>query len=164
MRLTFARKKWSMSTSATIASPIGTKRGSKHGSFRPFTRMSVDSPVRVTVRCERGILLVGWIATRHTIGIPLEMPPSIPPCRFEAVVIGEVASNTSLPRVARMFATAKPAPYSKPNTAGSESNALPRSAFSLSKIGSPKTWRHTRCDQLAHAADGVAVFPHFVDE
>ena len=36
------------------------------------------SPVRVTVRCARGMLLVGLIAARQTSGIPLEMPPNIP--------------------------------------------------------------------------------------
>jgi hypothetical protein len=42
------------STRAIIASPIGTKRGSRHGSWRPFTEISVGSPVRVTVAAAAG--------------------------------------------------------------------------------------------------------------
>ena len=45
--------------------------------------------------------------------------------------------NASLFSLPRVFATAKPAPYSKPSTAGSDNSALPRSAFSLSNTGSP---------------------------
>src|SRR5438105_10207204 len=69
------RNQWSASVIATIASPMTTNRGSRHGSCRPFTAISVASPLRVTVGCGRGMLLVGLTATRMTIGSPLEMPP-----------------------------------------------------------------------------------------
>src|SRR5260370_688730 len=88
-----------------MLSPIGTKRGSRHGSCRPRVTISVGSPCRVTVGCGRGRLLVGFRATRSTIGSPLLMPPSMPPCRFVRVpmpcarsAFGLNASLCSLPR------------------------------------------------------------------
>src|SRR5262245_11593352 len=68
-----------------MASPIGTKRGSRHGSWRPRVAISVGWPLRVTVRWGRGRLLVGFTATRQTTGSPLLMPPSIPPWRLVSV-------------------------------------------------------------------------------
>src|SRR5438132_5614997 len=143
-----------------------TKRGSRQGSCRPRVAISVGSPERVTVFWARGKLLVGLTATRQTIGSPLEIPPSMPPCRFVSVPIrrcrpspvggqgdkeggrqGERLSpsppllvslssavrgmNASLFSLPRAPATANPAPYSKPITAGSKSSALARSALSL---------------------------------
>ena len=43
------RSQWSASTMATIASAIGTNRGSRQGSWRPLVRMVVGSPAVVTV-------------------------------------------------------------------------------------------------------------------
>ena len=45
--------------------------------------------------------------------------------------------NASLFSLPRIPATANPAPYSNPRTAGSDNSALPRSAFNLSNTGSP---------------------------
>ncbi len=46
-------------------------------------------------------------------------------------------TKISLLALPRAVATAKPAPYSKAITAGSDKSALARSAFSLSNTGSP---------------------------
>jgi hypothetical protein len=102
--------------------------------------MVVGSPARVTVGCGRGRLLVGFSATRQTMGMPELMPPSMPPWRLEAVAIWPLASWTkgSLLALPRAVATAKPAPYSKATTAGNDSRPLAKSALSLSKTGSPQ--------------------------
>ncbi len=96
---------------------MGTKRGNKHGSCRPRVLISVGSPLRVTVACGRGKLLVGLIATRQTIGSPLEMPPSMPPWRLVTVPMrpSSLRTNGSLLSLPRAVATPKPAPYSKPH-------------------------------------------------
>src|SRR5690606_23708640 len=62
------------------------------------------------------------------ISSPLEIPPSIPPKCLESEL-------TSLPFI---WAMVKPEPRLKPTQAGIESMALARSAFNLSKTGSPK--------------------------
>ena len=68
-------RQWSASTIAIIASPIGTKRGSRHGSWRPLVEIVVGAPLLVTVSWSCGIELVGLIAQRMTMGKPDEIPP-----------------------------------------------------------------------------------------
>ena len=104
----------------------------------------VSSPELITVACDCGKLLVGLTAARRTIGIPLEIPPRIPPCRFvrvrirrEPVVSSRSLTNVSLLSVPRSNAHPNPTPYSTPNTAGKLKRAFPKSAFNLSKTGSP---------------------------
>ena len=111
-------------------SPRPSARTAAAGTGRagPSSTISVGSPARVTVCCGRGRLLVGLIATRQTIGSPLEMPPSMPPWRFVAVpmpagLAGRTASLFST--AAQRSRRAKPAPYSNAVTAGSDSSALP---------------------------------------
>src|SRR5262245_7184980 len=100
---------------------MGTKRGNRHGSCRPRVLISVGSPERVTVGWARDRLLVGLLATRQIIGSPLEMPPSMPPWRLVDVPIfpPSLRTKASLFAEPRAVATPKPAPYSKPITAGS---------------------------------------------
>jgi hypothetical protein len=71
-----------------------------------------------------------------------------------------IASFDSLPF---MVATPKPAPYSTPMTAGRLSIAFPRSAFSLSKTGSPHP-AGTPVANFRDAADRVPLVPHPFDE
>lgn len=77
--------RWSTSTSAAIASTIGTARGTTQGSWRPRARSSVSCPARLTVRCVCVTVLVGLKAMRRTMFSPLEIPPWIPPLRFVRV-------------------------------------------------------------------------------
>ena len=133
-RLTRLRRRWSISTRATIASPIGTNRGSRHGSCRPFTRISVGSPVaRDGALRLAGCELVGLIATRHTIGMPARDAAEHPAVAVglggdggvgaastRLVAVGDVErrrlggaggrTNTSLFSLPRMLATREPGP------------------------------------------------------
>ena len=63
-RITSCRSAWSASTSAVIASTIGTARGSTHGSWRPRAWIVVSSWWTSTVCCSRMIVAVGLKATR----------------------------------------------------------------------------------------------------
>ena len=105
----------------------------------------VGAPADVTVSCGCGRLLVGFTAARRTIGMPLEMPPSIPPWRLVRVAIrtspgapSSARKKASLFSIPVSVAQPKPMPYSTPSTAGRLNSALPKSAFSLSKTGSPQ--------------------------
>ena len=106
----------------------------------------MGSPAVVTVACSRGRLLVGFTAARSTMGMPLEMPPSMPPWRLVPVTMREPADeappsggrNRSLFSLPRSLAQPNPTPYSTPSTAGRLNRAFARSAFSLSKTGSPR--------------------------
>src|SRR5580698_1810349 len=143
----FQRSQWSASTMATIASAIGTKRGKRHGSCRPLVRIVVGWPSSVTVCCSIGRLLVGLTAARRTSGIPLVMPPSMPPWRLVSVVTAgwpdfrgaefSAGRNRSLFWLPRSVTQPKPIPYSTPRTAGRLKRALARSALILSNTGSP---------------------------
>src|SRR5262245_16666503 len=121
-----------------MASPMGTNLGNRHGSWRPLTVTSVGSPLLVTVRWGCGRLLVGLMATRQMIGSPLEIPPNIPPWRLVSVPIWGLSTKGSLFLLPRAVATAKPAPYSNPVTAGNDNSPLAKSALSLSNTGSPQ--------------------------
>ena len=78
---------WSAKVIAIIASPMGTKRGSRQGSCRPLVAMVVGAPSLVTVSWGWGRLLVGLMAQRRTMGMPEEMPPSMPPWRLVRVMM-----------------------------------------------------------------------------
>ena len=79
------RIQWSTSTSAVIASTIGTARGRTHGSWRPLPASSAGSPSRSTVCWGFMIVAVGLKATLKKISSPLLIPPWIPPERLVAV-------------------------------------------------------------------------------
>jgi len=65
---------------AAAASITGTALGTIQGSWRPFTRIVVISLVlRENVCWGREIDGVGLIAARKIRGIPVVMPPRIPP-------------------------------------------------------------------------------------
>ena len=93
------------------------------------------------MRCARGIELVGLIATRHTTGSPLEIPPSIPPCRFVSVRIA-----------------------GEPEHRGERQQRLPEVRLQLVEHRLAEARRHSDGHEFAHAADRVAVLPHVVDQ
>ena len=124
----------------TMASTIGTARGSTQGSWRPWaSRVGgvacwVDGVLREP---DRGRRLEG--DAHHDRPRRCVMPPCTPPERLVRVRgrpsgPGSKASLCSIP-VRRV--PAKPLPISKPLAAGSEISAFASSASSLSKTGSP---------------------------
>ncbi len=151
---------------ATIASAIGTKRGSKQGSWRPRVRISVGSPVRVTVRWGRDRLLVGFTAARQTIGLAAAdaTQHAAVPIRFRADAPVCLRTNKSLFWLPRAVATPKPAPYSNAITAGNDNSALARSAFSLSKTGSPQPGGTPVATISQTPPMESCSLPHFFDE
>ena len=61
---------WSARTMATIASTMGTARGTTQGSCRPRAMRSTSTPSRLTVFCFWPIVDVGLNATRIVIISP----------------------------------------------------------------------------------------------
>ena len=82
-----------------------------------------------------GMVTTGWNATLNSIGIPLLMPPCIPP-QWLVFVLPSLFQRSmySLPFI---FAAAKPAPISKPMADGMLIMAAANAAPSLPKSGSP---------------------------
>ena len=83
------------------------------------------------------MLGVGFTATRTTIGLPLAMPPLMPPAWFVAVVpaMSRIGSLFSDPR---MRLPANPLPNSTPLTAGIEKSRWAIMLSTESKKGSPR--------------------------
>ena len=77
---------WSASTSEIMASTTGTARGTTDGSCLPLISMTASSFLRkLTVCCGRETDGVGLTASRQTMGMPVLMPPSMPPEWFVRV-------------------------------------------------------------------------------
>ena len=95
------------------------------------------------------------------MGSPEEIPPNIPPCRFDPVPIGGalLASGTkmSLFSLPRLVTQPNPIPYSTPSTAGRLNSALARSALSLSNTGSPSPAGIASCHDFRRAANGITL-------
>src|SRR5829696_7000822 len=72
----------SASTKATIASRIGTARGTGQKSERSYLVGASVPEARSTVGWGRRVVAIGFIAARTMIGCPLETPPSVPPALF----------------------------------------------------------------------------------
>jgi len=73
---------------ASAASMTGIARGARHGSCRPLMRSGVSSMVaRSTDGCSHAIDGVGRRAMRTTSGMPLVMPPLMPPALLDAMVM-----------------------------------------------------------------------------
>lgn len=65
---------------ATADSITTTARIAMHASWRPLMTSRSGVPVSVfSVSCGDDMLEVGFTATRTTTGLPLVMPPTIPP-------------------------------------------------------------------------------------
>ena len=92
---------------AIAASTTIGARSAMQASWRPLIFNSSGFPVSVfSVICGDEMLEVGLTTTRATIGLPLVIPPVIPPALFVAVVpSGEmIGSLCSLPRIEKRFA------------------------------------------------------------
>jgi len=71
---------------AATASTTGTARGTMQGSWRPSTVKVLSSiEEMLMVCCSLAMDGVGFMPTRKTMGIPVEMPPKIPPALFVTV-------------------------------------------------------------------------------
>ena len=94
---------------------------------------------RLTESCSREMDGVGLNAARNTTGMPVEMPPKIPPQLFVSVTMCPFCTrNGSLFSLPRSRAAAKPAPNSTPLTAGMPNSAEARRFSMPSNIGSPR--------------------------
>ena len=81
---------------------------------------------------------VGLNAARNTTGMPVEMPPKIPPQLFVSVTMCPFCTrNGSLFSLPRSRAAAKPAPNSTPLTAGMANTVRAIRFSSPPNIGSP---------------------------
>ena len=110
-----------------------------HGSCRPWITSVVFSiRERLTEFCWREMDGVGLNAARNTTGIPVEIPPRMPPQLFVSVTIRPSCTrNASLCSLPRSRAAAKPAPNSTPLTAGMANTARAIRFSSPPNIGSP---------------------------
>ena len=81
---------------------------------------------------------VGLKAARNVMGMPVEMPPSIPPQRFVRVTTRPFSTaKASLFSLPRRRAAAKPAPNSTPLTAGMPNTICARRLSKPSNSASP---------------------------
>src|SRR3972149_2040635 len=106
---------WSMRSRTPIAatfSMTGTARGTMQGSWRPVTTTSVaDIVPRSTDRWGFAMDAVGFTTTRKVTGMPVEIPPRIPPARFVAVATRPPSTtNGSWCPVVRQDPGKKPGP------------------------------------------------------
>ena len=105
---------------AAAASTQTAARGTMQGSCRPRISAVRASPVtKLTVCCGLAMEGVGLKAARKRSGIPLEMPPWIPPAALRLVrIFPPSLTKGSLLSLPRMRAAENPAPNSTPFTAG----------------------------------------------
>src|SRR2546426_6181504 len=124
---------------AAAVSTTGAARGTMQGSCRRVTTISVGVIVaRSTDRCGFAMDAVGLTATRTVMGMPLVIPPRIPPAWFVSVTTRPAATvNGSLCSLPRIDAARNPAPKSTPLTAGIEKRRKGRAHPPASKKGSP---------------------------
>ena len=114
----------------------GTLRA-KQLSCLPLIVNSVISPVlREMLRCVLEMLAVGFIATENMTGLPLEIPPLIPPAEFFEV-LPEVSIMGSLCSEPFISAAANPSPNSIPLIPGIENMSWEILDSRDSKNGSP---------------------------
>ena len=123
-----------------MASTTGTALGTIQTSCLPFTaRLTSAIFSTLTVSWPLAMEAVGLIATLTTTGMPLLMPPSMPPALLVAVtILPSLMVYRSLFSDPLFLAAEKPAPNSTPLTAGIASRALAKSPSKLSKTGSPR--------------------------
>ena len=123
-----------------MASITTTARGRMQTSCLPLTAKSAFSSVfMLTVLWFRAIEAIGLTATRKTTGMPLLIPPSMPPALLVSVDIRpSVTIKGSLFSEPLLAAAENPAPNSTPLTAGIASMALASAPSRESKTGSPR--------------------------
>ena len=74
-------------TSAAIASTTGTARGNTQGSWRPLGSIVISFPCLSSVRCGRMSVDTGLNATLKLMGMPLLIPPWMPPLNLVSVAV-----------------------------------------------------------------------------
>ena len=109
------------------------------GSCRPWITSSVSAPAdRLTVRWGRAMDGVGFMAVRRTRGMPLVMPPRMPPAWLVSVT-----TRPSSMRKESLFAdpqdraAANPSPNSTPFTAGMPKRAAESRFSTPPNMGPP---------------------------
>ena len=109
------------------------------GSCRPWITSSAFSPAdRLTVRWGWAMDGVGFMAVRRTMGIPLVMPPRMPPAWLVSVCTRPSSiTKGSLFSDPRDRAAAKPSPNSTPFTAGMPKRAAASRFSTPPNMGSP---------------------------
>ena len=109
------------------------------GSWRPVICRSASVPVdRRTVCCFRAMEGVGLKAVRNRMGMPLEMPPKMPPAWLVRVRMAPSSiTKGSLCSEPRMRAASKPEPNSTPFTAGMANRAAENWLSSPWNMGFP---------------------------
>ena len=132
---------------ATAASMTGAARVTMQGSCLPLmTSGSTLRSTRFRVICSLEIDAVGLMAARTMMGMPLVMPPKIPPLLLVSVLtVSPSRYMRSLASEPRMAAIEKPAPNSTPFTAGTENSMeeiRPSAGLSMGEprpVGTPVT-------------------------
>ena len=119
----------------------GTARWTTQGSWRPWSSSTAFSPFTMsTVNWVRAMEGVGRMVTSNTRGMPLVMPPLIPPAQFCSALTAPSSSiySGSLASDPRIRAKAAPAPKPTAFTAGTANRYWEKipSAFSP-KSGPP---------------------------
>jgi hypothetical protein len=149
-----------------MASTIGTARGTTHGSWRPLPVISAALPSPSIVCWLCIMVATGLKATLNSIGIPLLIPPWMPPEKLVRVptLPSAFLMKISLCSDPRISLPLKPEPNSKPCTALMLSMALPRSACSLSKTGSPRPTGAIDDVAAYLAANGIALLTDAIDK
>ena len=112
-----------------------------HDVILPFSFIYSGFPVsRFTVSCSFPIAGAGLTAALKTTGIPLAIPPRMPPWLFEDVLTLPSSSNTkvSLFSEPERVAPVKPLPNSTPLIPGMAKTACPMRLLRLSKKLSPQ--------------------------
>ncbi len=123
---------------AAMASATGGIRSAMHVSWRPgMENVSISPVVKLNDVCGLLMLLVGLTAMRKTSGLPLDMPPLIPPEPFVAVW-PRSSMKQSLCCEPFMAAALNPSPNSMPRIPGIENARWAICDSSESKKGSPR--------------------------
>src|SRR5581483_7403319 len=120
------------SSHATAASATTASASTAETSLRSTSAVAASPVSRSTDA--RGFISVGsgFIAARATISSPFDIPPSIPPARFDVRRLSvSISSCASEPR---SFASAKPSPISTPFTAWMPMRAAARRASRRSSL------------------------------
>ena len=135
----------SRTTIAAMLSTTGTALLTTQGSWRPWASKIVFSPLKLQVSYSNPIVETGLNATLKYIFSPLVIPPKVPPALF---VIGFKFLNLSLWILPFSFVPSNPDPNSNPFVAGILIIAWAKTAWNLSKHGSPNPIGHPLITQV----------------
>ena len=148
-----------------MASTMGAARGRTQGSWRPPAARVTSFPPESTVRCGRRIVEGGLKATRKTIGIPVEMPPSTPPARFVSVATRPPPGDEAVVVLAaEEFGPGEPRADLEALARVDREHRLREVALELVEDGFPEADRDAEQGALDDPADGIAGVPGAPDE